>query len=135
MADQTLRSARIAFYLPQGDDKDSDTKVSVYVMTKFNGQWDILLAKKEQFAGTDTWEDDGQHTYTYQLDATSINLSQIDSDVKTTITIQPNGNDTVKFEYTLTLVFDDGDPNTDAIELAQKRTGIELNQDNRTYQS
>lgn len=135
MAEQTLRSARIAFYLPQGDDKDTDTKVSVYVMTKFNGQFDILLAKKEQFAGTDTWEDDGQHTYTYALDATSVNLSQISSDVKTIISIQPNGNDTVKFEYTLTLVFDDGDPNTAAIELAQKRTGIELNQDNRTYQS
>ena len=135
MANQILRSGRISFYLPQGDDKDTDTKVSVYIMTKFNGQWDLLLAKKENFAGTDTWEDDGQHTYTYDLDITPVDLSQINSDVKTTISIMPNGNDTVKFEYTLALVFDDGDPNTAQIELSQKRTGIELNQDNRTYQS
>ncbi len=135
MADQTLRSAKIAFYLPQGDDKDTETKVSVYITSKFNGQWDILLAKKEIFAGTDTWEDDGQHTYTYSLDITSVNLTQINPELKTTITIQPNGNDTVKFEYTLTLIFDDGDPNTAQIELSQRRTGIELNQDNRTYVS
>ena len=32
--------------------------------------------------------------------------------VKVQISIQPNGNDTVKFDYTMTLVFDDGDPNT-----------------------
>src|SRR2546423_3629557 len=104
MANQTLRNARIAFYLPEGDDKDDDTRVSVYVTTKYNGQFDLLLAKKENFAGTDTWEDDGQHTYTYPLDITPVDLSQISQDVKTTISIAPNGNDTVKFEYTLTLV-------------------------------
>lgn len=135
MANQTLRSAKIAFYLPQGDDKDTETNVSVYVSTKFNGQWDLLIAKKENFAGTDTWEDDGQHTYTYALDVTQVDLSQINSDVKTIISIAPNGNDTVKFDYTLTLVFDDGDPNTAQIELTQKRTGITLSQDSRTYQS
>ena len=135
MAEQTLRSAQIAFYLPQGDDKDTDTKVSVTVSTKFNNQFDLQLASKINFAGTDTWEDDGNHTYTYTLDAVSVALSQISSDVKTTINIQPNGNDTVKFNYTLTLVFDDGNPDTAQIVLTQSRSDITLSQDNRTYTS
>lgn len=132
-AAQVLKSGIIAFHLPPGDDKDINTKVSVYVIAKFNNQFDLLLAKKENFADTDIWEDDGQHTYTYQLDVTPIDLAQIDQDVKTTIRIISNGNDTVKFDYTLTLVFDDGDPNTAQIEVTQKRTDIALSQDNRTY--
>ena len=135
MANQTLRSGRISFYLPKGDDKDTDTKVSVYVTARFNNQFDLLLAKKEHFAGTDTWEDDGQHTYTYQLDVTPIDLSQINADIKTTISIEPNSNDTIKFEYALSLNFDDGDPNTAQIELTQKRTDIVLSQDNRNFVS
>lgn len=135
MADQILQSASIAFYLPQGDDKDTDTKVSVTVSTKFNEQFDLQLASKFNFAGTDTWEDDGNHTYTYGLGVASVPLAKIDPNVKTVISIEPNGNDTVKFDYTLTLVFDDGDSSTAQIVLTQKRTGITLDQNNRTYSS
>jgi hypothetical protein len=129
-----LKSAKIAFYLPQGDDKDDDTKISVYITTKFNGQWDLQIAKKDDFAGNETWEDDGNHTYTYDLDIVAVDLTQISSDVKTQIVIKPNGNDRLKCEYTLTLTFDSGDP-AKPIVLSQHKTDVDINQDNRTYNS
>lgn len=133
--DQTLRRATITFFLPEGDDKDTDTQVSVFVATKFNNQFDLTIAQKVAFAGTDTWEDTGDKSYSYALDPVPVSLTQITNDIRTTISISPNGNDTVKFGYLLTLVFDDGDPNTAQVELTQRRDGIELSQDNRTFVS
>lgn len=131
-----LKKATITFIMPEGDDKDTDTKVSVSVSAKFNNQFDLTLASKNDFAGNDTWEDPGGKEYTYELNAaTGTKLSQISGDVKTRITINPNGNDTVKFNYRLILVFDDDDPNTPATELKQERDGITLSQDNRTFTS
>lgn len=135
MAEQTLRSGTITFFLPEGDDKDTDTKASVFITSKFNNQFDLTLASKVDFAGIDTWEDTGDKSYTYQLDVIPVGLSQITSDVKTTITIAPVGNDTVIFGYRLSLIFDDGDPNTAQITLTQVKDNITLSQDNRTYTS
>jgi hypothetical protein len=135
-AEPVLKKAVITFIMPEGDDKDTDTKVSVSVSSKFNNQFDLTLASRNDFAGTDTWEDPGGKEYTYELSAaTGTKLSQISGDVKTRITINPNGNDTVKFNYRLILVFDDDDPNTPASELKQERENITLSQDNRTFSS
>jgi len=131
-----LKKAVITFIMPQGDDKDTDTKVTVSVTSKFNNQFDLTLASRNDFACNDTWEDPGGKEYTYELGAaTGTKLSQISGDVKIRITINPVGNDTVKFNYRLTLVFDDGDPNTPPAELKQERDGITLSQDNRTFTS
>jgi hypothetical protein len=135
MADQILKSARITFSIPQGDDKDTDTAVSVVVSSKFNNQFDFTIASKLHFANNDTWEDTGDKSYTYALDFSPVNLKQINSDIKTQIHIDPNGNDTVKFGYRLSLVFDDGDPQTAEIELTQSRNDITLSQDSRDYYS
>jgi hypothetical protein len=135
MADQILKSASITFYLPQGDDKDTDTAVSVIVSSRFNNQFDITVASKLHFANNDTWEDTGDKSYTYKLDFSPINLTQLSNDVKTHIHIDPNGNDTVKFGYRLSLIFDDGDPNTAQIELTQNHDNITLSQDNRDFNS
>jgi len=135
MAEQILKNAEITFFLPQGDDKDTDTAVSVIVSTKFNNQFDIKIASKMHFANNDTWEDTGDKAYTYLLDFSPVSLSQISNEVKTQVHIDPNGNDTVKFGYTLSLVFDDGDPNTAQVELTQTRDNITLSQDNRDYSS
>lgn len=135
MADQILRSGSITFSLPDGDDKDNNTKVDVSVITRFNDQFDLLLANKSGFAGTDTWEDTGDKSYTYSLDVTPVSIAQINSGLKTTITIRPNGDDTVIFNYRLSLIFDDGNPNTAQIELVQTRESITLSQDDPTFNS
>ena len=135
MADQILKAAKITFSLPQGDDKDTDTAVSVVISSKFNNQFDITIASKLHFANNDTWEDTGDKSYAYNLDFSPINLTQMGNDIKTYIHIDPNGNDTVKFGYLLSLIFDDGDPNTAQIELTQTRDNITLSQDNRNFNS
>lgn len=135
MADQLLISAKITFYIPVGDDKDDDTAVSVIVSSKFNNQFDVTIASKLHFANSDTWEDTGDKSYTYNLDFSPISLSQINENVRTYIHIDPNGNDTVKFGYRLSLIFDDGDPNTAQVELTQNRDNITLSQDNRNFNS
>jgi len=133
MTDQTLKSAKITFSLPEGDDKDTNTAVSVIVSTKFNNQFDIKIASKIHFANNDTWEDTGDKSYTYSLDFSPVSLSQISNEVKTHIHIDPNGNDTVKFGYNLSLIFDDGNPDTALVELTQSRDNITLSQDSRDY--
>ncbi|MCX6213817.1 hypothetical protein [Spirosoma sp.] len=135
MADQVLKSAKITFIMPEGDDKDDNTAVTVAVSTKFNNQFDLTLASKVNFANNDTWEDTGDKSYTYALDFSPVSLSQISNEVKTHIHISPNGNDTVKFGYLLSLIFDDGDPNTAVAELTQRRDNITLSQDNRDFSS
>ncbi len=135
MAEQILKNAKITFYLPVGDDKDDDTAVSVIVSSKFNRQFDITIASKFHFADTDTWEDTGDKSYTYNLDFSPVTLTQLSEDVKTHIRIDPKGNDTVKFGYSLSLIFDDGNPDTAQIELIQSRDHITLSQDNRDYTS
>lgn len=119
MAEPVLQKASITFILPKGDDKDDDTTVSVYVTTRFVGNFRLTLAKKEGFAYRDTWEDTGDRSYIYQLDTNRIKLSQITDDIKVRISIQPVGHDTVKFEYRLTLVFDDNDASTAPIEITR----------------
>lgn len=128
-----LKRAKITFIMPDGDDKDTDTKVSVSVTTKFNSQFDLTLASRDDFAGNETWEDTGGKEYPYELNFAGLKLIQINSDVKTTITINPVRNDTVKFGYRLILIFDDDDPSTPPVELRQEKSGITLSQDNRSY--
>ena len=136
IGEPVLKKAVVTFIMPEGDDKDTDTAVSISITTKFNNQFDLTLASRNNFANTDTWEDPGGKEYTYDLSAaTGTKLSQISGDVKTRITINPVGNDTVKFNYRLILVFDDDDPNTPPFELKQERDGITLSQDNRTFTS
>ena len=135
MAEPTLRKGRISFFLPPGHDKAHDTKVTVNVGVKSDNQADLEIARKEGFAGTEGWKDDGQHTYTYELDVVSVGLTQIDGDVKTSIAIQPDKNHPVKFDYKLTLYFDDGDPDTAEIKLIQTRSGILLDENHRTFDS
>lgn len=135
MGDQILRSAKITFKLPKGDDKDTDTAVSVHVTTRFNRQFDIELASKSHFADTDTWEDTGNKEYTYSLDFTPFKITQLDPNVRTKITLEPKGNDTVKFGYHLELIFDDDDASTAEMKIVQDKADITLSQDNREYAS
>ena len=135
MAEQTLRSAKIVFFIHNGYDKAVDTKVSVHVTTRLGSNKHLEIARKEGFAGRDAWEDDGQHSYAYALDVASVSLAEITSNLNTAIEIHSQGSESVKFNYELTLVFDDGDPDTAEVRLTQSRPGIVLDQAHRTFRS
>jgi hypothetical protein len=130
-----LKKAVITFVIPEGDDKDTDTKVSVRVSAKFNNQFDLSLASLNDFAGDVTWEDPGGKEYAYELNVSSVRFDQVSGDVKVRISINPVGSDTVKFGYRLVLTFDDDDPKTDPTVLTQERSGITLSQNARDFSS
>ena len=94
MGDLILRSATIVFSLKQGDDKDTDTGVSVFISARYNNQFDLQIASRQHFANTDTWEDTGDKGYNYDLAVAPVGLLQITGDVKTRIVIWPVGNGT-----------------------------------------
>jgi len=136
----TLSSASIAFSLPKGDDKDNDTSVSVYVKTMIDEEY-YTLASRANFAATPnpdesgTWEDPSPHDYVYDLNVNSFSYSQVGA-LYTKIRISPNGNDTVKFGYTVTLKFTKGSgKNKKTKTMTQTRSGIELSESNTTYNS
>ena len=114
----TLKSGKITFIIPEGDDKDDDTKVSIFVNAKFNKKFNLKLASLEGFGDQQTWEDDGKHSYDYDLKVSAIPISRVD-DITMKMTWHPNGNDRCFFKYRLTLTFDDDDPKTDPLELTQ----------------
>lgn len=130
----TLKRGRITFVIPQGDDKDTNTAVSVSVTTKFGGLFELTLASRFNFASNDTWEDPGGREYPYNLNvAGGVRLSQING-VTIRIVINPVGNDTVIFGFRLELEFDDDDPNTAPVPLIVDRgdSAFRLNQDSRS---
>lgn len=133
-AEPTLKSGRITFVMPEGDDKDRDTAVSVVITTKFNNLFDLTLASRFNFANNDPWEDTGGKEYAYDLTvAGGIKLSQINN-VTIKITFNPVGNDAIIFGFRLELTFDDDDPNTGAVPLIIDRSDstFRKSQDDRT---
>lgn len=128
--DPDLQSAKITFSLPEGDDKDDDTKVDVFVTTKVNGQWEASLASLQAFAGQDVWEDDGKHSYSYDLVVSSgIRKSiVVNGGVKAKINWHPHGDDRCYFDYRLVLTFSDGST------LEQTNPAlVEMSENIRTY--
>jgi hypothetical protein len=135
-SEATLRSAKITFSLPDGDDKDDNTKVSVTVTTKAGPEFEMRIASLAGFGDQQVWEDDGNHSYSYDLKVGGgIKLSQVTAGgIKTKIEWAPVGNDRGFFNYRLVLRFDDDDPSTDPIELEQTNPAlIEMSEKIRTY--
>ncbi|KJE22895.1 hypothetical protein FF36_02874 [Frankia torreyi] len=130
-----LRRGSITFSLPEGDDKDTDTAVSVFIRAPYAAKFKITVARKQHFANTDTWEDTGDKSYTYQLDTTPVDIEKLTGDIQTEIDIFPVGNDTVKFGYDLELVFIDTEDPENIVPLGQSYGGITLSQDRRQWLS
>jgi hypothetical protein len=128
--DPVLQSAKITFSLPDGDDKDHNTRVDVFVTTKVNGQWEAVIASLERFGDQQVWEDDGNHSYPYDLGVSAgIKKSAVmNGGVKTQINWHPVGRDRAFFTYTLVLLFSDGS------KLQQSSPSlIEMSENIRTY--
>lgn len=117
----TLRTAKITFCLPKGDDKDDNTTVSVAVTTKVDNQWDQTIASLDAFGDQIVWEDDGKHCYPYDLKVVGgTNLGVVRAGgVRTKIDWMPTGRDRGFFNYKLVLTFDDSDTSTHPTELQQ----------------
>jgi hypothetical protein len=128
--DPMLQSAKITFSLPEGDDKDDNTAVDVFVSTRVNGQWEATIAGLQGLGQQTTWEDDGAHSYSYDL-AVSSGMKKsvvIGGGVKTQINWNPTGRDRAFFTYTLVLRFADGS------ELKQNSPRvIEMSEQLRTF--
>ncbi len=133
---QQLRSAKITFIIPEGDDKDDNTKVSMTVTTRVNNQFEQTLASLDNFGDQQVWEDDGNHSYSYDLNiAGGVTYEMVTAGgIKTKIEWKPVGNDRGFFHYRLVLRFDDGDPSTAPIELEQTSPVlIEMSEGIRIY--
>jgi hypothetical protein len=128
--DPVLRSAKITFSLPDGDDKDDNTAVDVFVTTKASSQFEATIASLQGFANQQVWEDDGNHSYPYDLNvASGIRKSMVlNGGVKTTINWHPVGRDRCYFNYTLVLTFND-----DSVVRQSNPALIELSENIRTY--
>jgi hypothetical protein len=125
----TLQSAKIIFSIPEGDDKDDNTKVTITVSTKA-GQFDKRIAYLEDFGDQQVWEDDGNHSYPYDMSvAPGITMKSVtNGGIKTRIDWKPVGNDRGFFNYRLILRFSDGS------ELEQTNPSlIEMSEKLRTY--
>jgi hypothetical protein len=132
----TLRSAKITFSLPKGDDKDDNSKATVTVTSKVNNQFDQRIASLEDFGDQQTWEDDGSKSYPYDLNVVGgTKYSTVTGGgIKTKLEFKANGDDRVYFNYRLVLIFDDNDPSTAPVELEQTNPSlIEMSETKRTY--
>lgn len=129
-SEPTLQNAKITFSLPEGDDKDDNTAVTVTVSSKINNQFDTVIARLEAFGQQQVWEDDGSHSYSYDLPVMpGIKRSDVTSGgIKTTIEWMPVGDDRCFFAYTMVLGFSDGS------QIGQSSPQvIEMSENIRTY--
>jgi hypothetical protein len=96
----------------------------------------MRIASLEGFGGQQTWEDDGAHSYSYNLNvAGGIKLSDVTGGgIKTKLNWNPTGNDRGYFNYRLVLTFDDDNPSTAPVDLEQTNPSlIEMSQGIREY--
>ncbi len=127
---QKLVAAKIVFdtYSPGGDDKDHDTKVTVKLHTKekVGGEYNRLVAQRENFDGDKKYDDPSKHEKELDLQGT---MTRADIDgLRVHIHIEPNGHDTWKFHYKVQLKFDDGSV------LEKGEDGVKLTQGAKTHE-
>ncbi|MBI3827921.1 MAG: hypothetical protein HY291_00285 [Planctomycetes bacterium] len=124
-----LTKASIRFDTPPNrDNKDWNTKVSVFVRNRFSLFLTQDLAELVDFAGDTEFKDPSSHSFDLVLKSDGILLKDIT--VPTVqIRITPNGNDRWIFGYTVALSFSDG------TNFSSTKDGIILDQDNRIHEA
>lgn len=127
--DAELRGVKIVFDTPEGDDKDTDTQITVRLYTKENNEFKRIIANKDNFAGDTTFEDPpGGSKHEYELDIQgAVKRSQVDG-LRVVIEIQPEGRDTWIFNYKVQLNF------SDETVLEKGADGIKLKQSSRKHE-
>ncbi|WP_157131192.1 hypothetical protein [Burkholderia pseudomallei] len=112
-----LRNASISFHT-NGDDKDSDTHVTVTVRDRNN----VIAARIDSdFGHFDDNSDNGPFGLVIRNQSSNSDLQS----GSVALRIDPNGHDTWKFNFYLDLWFDDGS------HLSGEADGLVLTQDNR----
>jgi len=114
-------------FTTHNDNKDDDTRLDVSIKNKSTIFLSQELAKGENLGGKMEFKDPSVHSFNLQLSSKNIKMKDIKIPL-VDIDIQPNGNDTWIFDYTVKLTFDDGNSFT------SKSKGLILDQDNKHYE-
>jgi len=124
-ADSLLTKVSIRF-VTHNDNKDHDTVLNVSVKNRVSIFLSEDLAEGLNLGGDMEFVDPSTHSFDLVLKSNTITLKDISLPI-VNIHIQPNGHDRWIFDYTVSLVFDDGK------SFSSTKTGIVLDQDNRDY--
>ena len=129
MPDPNATITRVSVtFVTHNDNKDYDTSVSVVVQNRSSIFLSQDLARLDNFAGNQEFKDNPPSTNSFVLPLASndIKLSQLTLPTYT-VTIAPVGNDRWIFDCTVTITASDG------TQFSSTKTGIILDQDNRTF--
>ena len=125
MAEALLTRVSIRF-VTHNDNKDHDTVLNVFVKNRRTMFLSEDLAEGLNLGGDMEFVDPSTHSFDLALKSANFALPDITFPV-VSINIQPNGHDRWIFDYTVSLVFDNGK------SFSSTKTGVILDQDNKNY--
>ena len=125
MADALLTKVSVRF-VTHNDNKDHDTRLDVRVKNRTSIFLSEDIAEGLNLGGDMEFVDPSSHSFDLVLKSNSITLKDITLPI-VNIDIQPNGHDRWIFDYTLSLIFDNGKT------FSSTQTGIVLDQDNKHH--
>jgi hypothetical protein len=121
----TLIGVSIKF-VTHDDDKDDDTKLNVSVKSKTNQFLSQDIAEGDNLGGDMQFVDPSTHEFNLVLESSTTKLKDLAFPF-VNIDIQPHGNDTWIFDYTVTLRFSDGRT------FSSTERGVVLDQNNKHH--
>jgi len=124
-ADSKLTGVKIRF-VTHNDNKDHDTRLDVSVKNRVSLFLSEDLAEGLNLGGDMEFVDPSTHEFDLVLKSNTTTLKDITLPV-VNIHIQPNGHDRWIFDYTVSLIFEDGKT------FSSSETGIVLDQDNKDH--
>lgn len=125
MAEALLTRVSIRF-VTHNDNKDHDTILNVFVKNRRTMFLSEDLAEGLNLGGDMEFVDPSTHSFDLALKSANFTLPDITFPV-VSINIQPNGHDRWIFDYTVSLVFDNGK------SFSSTKTGVILDQDDKNY--
>ena len=123
--DAKLTAVKIRF-VTHNDNKDHDTILNVTVRNRVNLFLSEDLAEGLNLGGDMEFVDPSTHEFNLALKSTTTTLADISLPL-VNIHIQPKGHDRWIFDYTVSLIFDNGK------SFSSNKTGVVLDQDNKDF--
>jgi hypothetical protein len=129
MADLSLTAVKIRF-TTHNDNKDHDTVLNVTVKNKINLFLSETIAEGLNVGGDMEFVDPSTHEFDLAVKS-AILLKDVSLPL-VNIHIQPNGHDRWIFDYTVSLIFDDGS-GSPGKTFSSSESGVVLDQDNKDH--
>lgn len=124
-ADSKLTGVKIRF-TTHNDNKDHDTRLDVTVKNRVSIFLSETIAEAQNLGGDMEFVDPSTHEFDLTLKSSTITLKDIALPI-VNIHIQPNGHDRWIFDYTVSLIFEDGKT------FQSSKSGVVLDQDNKDH--